>query len=243
MYHIHPRPFHHGESLQKSHAHTHTYITDGKWKMVYWMCGLMDELLDNISDTHTHTHTYVYIYTHICMYTHKPKHTHIKTNITKLCWEWCIVLHISIQPRATITINQAGFDVQALILSDSPSTLSHNNLDDCHSRRLIEHGNVFVCLCPFVYYSLCTICFSLCLRVHLLARFCESVCTLSGDSSSFVVPLPDCTVRLEFGDIKGSRQNLVAGRLFSSQLIIVLLNCFVTERVMCVFFIHWNQHI
>lgn len=155
-------------------------------------------------------------------------HAHTKTNITQPSWEWCVASRISMQPRATISINRAGFDVQALIPREPLSALSHNNLDGYHSTRLIQHGRVFVCV-----FSSCS---SLCLWVCGYVCSCKWVCTWSWDICSFVQSLPDCTMRLEFGKIKGLRLNLVAGRVLSSLLIIVLLNCFLTGGYMCLLY-------
>lgn len=99
-------------------------------------------------------------------------HAHTKTNIRQPCWEWCATLCISMQPRAMITINRAGFDVQALIPCDSPSALSHNNLDDYHSRRLMVVfvcGLSLFCSCLFLSVFAC-VCSWVCL--------CKCVCTL-----------------------------------------------------------------
>lgn len=108
-------------------------------------------------------------------------YTHKQTNIMKPCWEWCVSLHISMQPRATIIINQAGFDVQALSPCDCLSALSHNNLDGYHSRRLIEQGRVIVwelsvfgyCMFPSVFE-----CAFMCVCVDVFVLWAEIVARL-----------------------------------------------------------------
>lgn len=98
------------------------------------------------------------------------------------CWEGCAAPpQISTPPRATIAINLAGFDVQALIPCDSLDALSHNNLDDYHSGGGGGGG---------------TACFHVWMHLH----------SAPGRFAHFAVSLPDCGMRLEFGNIKGQAE-------------------------------------
>lgn len=78
---------------------------------------------------------------------------------------------ICMQPRAraAITIDHAGFDVQALVACVSLRALSHNNLDDYHPKRLLEHFSVCLrALCSVPASLSESVCMCVCVNVFVL---------------------------------------------------------------------------
>ena len=148
---------------------------------------------------------------------------HAEANILHACWDRCVAFRISMQPGAIRSISTALALMYKPSFPATPSPLCLTIIS--MTGRLIEHGRASVRLLPRVCPCIWA-CRWLCL--------CSCVCTPSWDICSFEVWLADCTMRLEFSNIKGPRQNLMA--VLSSSLIVVLLNCFIAGGCVCLLY-------
>lgn len=122
----------------------------------------------------------------------------------------------------------------------SLSTLSHSNLDDYHSWRLIERSMAVclrVCVCALRDLTV-PACFSLYLSVHS----CVSANVFILWAEAFAHLWCHCLIaqwQWSLATSKARDKNLVTGRVFSLPLIIIILNCFITGGIR-VYYLDWN---